>query len=98
MKNRISQTTLRECLCASLIRVSRGDELIIERRGKPLAALISVAKFELMTRLARRRALAVLKQQRGGTLTDAQATELGLEAQRWACRKPRRTARRRRAR
>lgn len=98
MTSQISETTLRNRLAAVLDRVSRGEELIVEYRGKPFAALIPAAKIELMRRLARRRALAVLKQQCDGTLTDAEATELGLEAQRWARRKPRRTARRRRAR
>ena len=37
-----------------------------------------------MRRFARRQALDVMEQQKGGTLTDDQAMALGLEAQRWA--------------
>lgn len=49
-----------------------------------LAVLIPAAKFDWRKRLARGRALAALKRQRGGPLTDTQAMELCLEAQRWA--------------
>jgi prevent-host-death family protein len=74
--------------------VTRGEEFIVQRRGKPVAALISAAKFDRTRRLARRHAFAVLKQQKGGPLTNAQATQLGVEARRWA-RKERRKACRR---
>jgi antitoxin (DNA-binding transcriptional repressor) of toxin-antitoxin stability system len=74
-------------LLCSPDRVSRGDEFVVARGGKLLAALIPAIKFEVMIRAARRRALASLKQPRVGTLTDTQAMELGLEAQRWARKK-----------
>lgn len=93
VKSRISQTTLRHRLAATLDRVSRGDEFVVARGGKPLAALIPALKFDVMDRAARRRALASLKQQRSGTLTDAQAMALGLKAQRRARRQRRRTRR-----
>ena len=70
----------------------RHDEFIIERKGKPLAALVPVERLEQMRRFARRHALEVLERQKGGTLTDEQALTLGLAAQRWArrqLRKPR---------
>ena len=62
----------------------RHDEFIIERRGKPLAALVPVERLEQMRRFAQRHALDVMAQQKGGALTDKQAMDLGLEAQRWA--------------
>jgi antitoxin (DNA-binding transcriptional repressor) of toxin-antitoxin stability system len=62
----------------------RDDEFIIERKGKPLAALVPVERLEQMRRFARRQALDLMERQKGGTLTDDQATELGSEAQRWA--------------
>lgn len=94
MKSKISETMLRNRLGAALDRVSRGDELTIHRRGRPLAVLISALKFDVMRRVARRHAFAALKRH-GGSLTDAQAMELGLEAQRWARKKRRPTVRRR---
>lgn len=62
----------------------RHDEFIIERKGKPLAALVPVERLEQMRRFARRHALDVMEQQKGAPLTDDEAMELGLEAQRWA--------------
>ena len=62
----------------------RHDEFIIERKGKPLAALVPVERLEQMRRFARRHALDVLTRQKGGALTEKQATALGVEAQRWA--------------
>jgi prevent-host-death family protein len=62
----------------------RHDEFIIERKGKPLAALVPVERLEQMRRFARRHALDVLERQKGSALTDEQAAALGLEAQRWA--------------
>jgi antitoxin (DNA-binding transcriptional repressor) of toxin-antitoxin stability system len=62
----------------------RHDEFVIERKGKPLAALVPVEKLEQMRRIARRDALAFLDQQTRGDLSDAAATELALAAQSWA--------------
>lgn len=62
----------------------RHDEFIIERKGKPLAALVPIERLEQMRRFARRHGLDVMQQQKGGAVSDDQATALGLEAQQWA--------------
>ena len=72
----------------------RHDEFIIERKGKPLAALVPVERLEQMRRFARRHALDFMAGQKDGSLTDQQAMELAREARRWA-RKPTRKPRRR---
>ena len=70
------------------------DEFIIERKGKPLAALVPVERLEQMRRFARTQALDFLEQQKGNELTDAQAADLALEAQAWARRPARKRTRR----
>ena len=62
----------------------RHDEFIIERKGKALAALVSVERLEQMRRFARRHALDVMEQQKGGALNDEQAMTVALKAQGWA--------------
>jgi prevent-host-death family protein len=62
----------------------RHDEFIIERKGKPLAALVPVERLEQMRRFARRHALEFMEQQQAAGLTDAQASELAADAKRWA--------------
>jgi prevent-host-death family protein len=62
----------------------RHDEFIIERKGKPLAALVPVERLEQMRRFARRHALEFMDRQQPGGLTDAQASELAADARRWA--------------
>jgi len=63
----------------------RHDEFIIERKGKPLAALVPVERLEQMRRFARRHALEFMaKQRQPGAITDPQASELAAEAKRWA--------------
>jgi prevent-host-death family protein len=85
MPEKVSTIEVRQRIGDMLNRVAlRHDEFIIERKGKPLAALVPVERLEQMRRFARRHALDVMEQQKGGTLTDDQAMELGLEAQRWA--------------
>lgn len=85
MADKVSTIEVRRRIGDMLNRVAlRHDEFIIERKGKPLAALVPVERLEQMRRFARRQALDVMEQQKGGTLSDAQAMELGLEAQRWA--------------
>jgi len=74
--------------------VLRNDEFIIERKGKPLAALVPVGRLEQMRRFARRQGLDFLEQQKNGPLTDGKAMDLALEAQRWARRRIRRPRRR----
>ena len=62
----------------------RQDEFIIERKGKPLAALVPVERLEQIRRFARRQALDFMEQQKGSSLTDTQAMEVARGAQRWA--------------
>ena len=62
----------------------RHDEFIIERRGKPLAALVPVERLEQMRRFARRHALEFMDRQKPSPLGDKQATELAAEAKLWA--------------
>jgi prevent-host-death family protein len=62
----------------------RHDEFIIERKGKPLAALVPVERLEQMRRFARRHALEFMDQQQPSALTDTQAAALAADAKRWA--------------
>ncbi len=90
MTGRVSTMEVRRRIGDMLNRVAlRHDEFIIERKGKPLAALVPVERLEQMRRFARRHALDVMEEQKGGTLNDDQAMQLGLEAQRWARRQQR---------
>jgi prevent-host-death family protein len=85
MTERISTLEVRQRLGDMLNRVAlRHDEFVIERKGKPLAALVPVEKLDQMRRIARRNALEFLAQQKGGVLTDAQASKTALAAQKWA--------------
>lgn len=94
MAERVSTIDVRQRIGDMLNRVSlRHDEFIIERKGKPLAALVPVERLEQMRRFARTQALDFLEQQKGTGLTDAQADELALDAQAWA-RRPARSRRR----
>jgi len=58
------------------------EELVIERKGKALAALVPLARLEQMRRFARRQALDFLDDQRGGSLGEERSMTLALEAQR----------------
>ena len=90
MTERVSTLDVRQRIGDLLNRVAlRRDEFIIERKGKALAALVPVERLEQMRQFARTQALEFLKQQTEGGLTDEQAGDLGLEAQRWARRRPR---------
>lgn len=92
MSEKVSTMDVRQRIGDMLNRVAlRHDEFIIERKGKPLAALVPVERLEQMRRFAQRHALDVMERQKGGAWTDDQAMELGLEAQRWA-RKQRKSA------
>src|SRR5438477_9103807 len=85
MTDKVSTNDVRRRLGDMLNRVAlRHDELVIERKGKPLAALVPVERLEQMRRFARRHALDFLQQQRGGPLANEPAMALALEAQRWA--------------
>ena len=85
MTDKVSTIDVRQRIGDLLNRVAlRNDEFIIERKGKALAALVPVERLEQMRRFARRHALDFLAQPQQGALTDKQASELALEAQRWA--------------
>jgi prevent-host-death family protein len=85
MAEKVSTLDVRQRIGDMLNRVSlRHDEFIIERKGKPLAALVPVERLEQMRQFARTQALDFLEQQKGGPLTDVQADKLALEAQAWA--------------
>lgn len=95
MATRVSTIDVRQRIGDLLNRVAlRNDEFVIERKGKALAALVSVARLEQMRRFAQRQALDFLEEQKGGALSDEQAMDLALEAQRWA-RRPAMSPRRR---
>lgn len=84
-RKRVSTLDVRQRIGDMLNRVAlRQDEFIIERKGKPLAALVSVERLEQIRRFARRHALEFLEQQRGTPLSDEEAMDLALRAQRWA--------------
>ncbi|MGH9163108.1 MAG: type II toxin-antitoxin system Phd/YefM family antitoxin [Vicinamibacteraceae bacterium] len=94
MQEKVSTIDVRQRIGDLLNRVAlRHDEFVIERKGKPLAALVPVERLAQMRRFARRQALDFMEAQAGGSLTDEEAMELALEAQRAA----RRSARRPRA-
>jgi prevent-host-death family protein len=80
----------------------RHDEFIIERKGQPLAALVPVERLEQMRRFARQHAREFLERQRGAAgeqLTEQEALDVALAAQKAARRQLRRaTPRRKRAR
>ena len=96
MTERVSTTDVRQRIGDMLNRVAlRHDEFIIERKGKPLAALVPVERLEQIRRIARRHALQFLDQQKSTPVSNEKAMNLALEAQGWArrqARKPRRRA------
>jgi prevent-host-death family protein len=94
MPEKVSTIDVRQRIGDMLNRVSlRHDEFIIERKGKPLAALVPVERLEQMRRFARTQALDFLERQKGSELTEAQAEDLALEAQAWARRRARKRTR-----
>ena len=85
MAEKVSTMDVRQRIGDMLNRVAlRQDEFIIERKGKPLAALVPVERLEQMRRFARRHALEFMDQQHPGALTDTQAAALATDAKRWA--------------
>lgn len=91
MTEKVSTLDVRQRIGDLLNRVSlRHDEFIIERKGKALAALVPVEKLEAMRLIARRHALEILQEQRGGGLTEKVAEDLAAEARTWARRGSRR--------
>ena len=94
MIEKISTVDVRQRIGDLLNRVAlRYDEFVIERKGKPLAALVPIERLEQMRRFARRHALGALEERKQSALSEEQALTIALEAQRSArkrSRKPRR--------
>ena len=80
MTERISTLEIRQRLGDILNRVAlRSDQFIIERKGKPMAAMVPVARLEQMERAARLQLLQVLERQ-PGALSQAEADRIATEA------------------
>jgi prevent-host-death family protein len=88
MSEKVSTMDVRARIGDMLNRVSlRHDEFIIERKGKPVAALVPVERLEQMRRFARAHALGFFERQKeasGNQLSDQEAMDIALEAQRAA--------------
>ena len=85
MIGKVSTVDLRQRIGDMLDRVARKhDEFVIERKGKPLAALVSIERLDQMRRYSRRQALEFLERPRSSALSDREAMELAIEAQTWA--------------
>jgi len=81
MKRRVSTLSVRHNLGEMLDRVAlRHDEYVIERKGKPLAALVPVERLEQMERAARVQLLSVLDRC-ASDLSSDEANDLALQAQ-----------------
>lgn len=81
MTEKLSTLEIRQRLGDILNRVAlRNDQFLIERKGKPLAALIPVEKLRQIERLARSRLLNLLERQNDQALTQGQADALANEA------------------
>jgi prevent-host-death family protein len=92
MTENVSTAHIRQRIGELLDRVAlRRDEFIIERKGKPMAALVSVERLEQLTRVARHELRDLLERQQASSLTDSDAAALAVKAQNWA----RRAAKRR---
>ena len=95
MTEKVSTIDVRQRIGDLLNRVAlRHDEFVIERKGKPLAALVPIERLEQMRRFARRHALELLEKQKQNTVSEEQALEIALEAQRSARRRARKPRRR----
>ena len=97
MAEKVSTIDVRQRIGDLLNRVAlRHDEFVIERKGKPLAALVPIERLEQMRRFARRHALEFLEERKQSTLTEDEALQVATEARRSArkrSRKPRRRTR-----
>ena len=92
---KVSTIDVRQRIGDLLNRVAlRHDEFVIERKGKPLAALVPVERLEQMRRFARRHALELLEEQKQSTASEEQALAIALEAQRSARKRARKRRRR----
>jgi prevent-host-death family protein len=93
MKRRISTLNVRQNLGDILNHVAlRHDEYVIERKGKPLAALVPVDRLQRMEEAARLHLLSVLDACESD-LSASEADTLALEAQRAVRRKKARPTR-----
>lgn len=85
----VSTLEIRQRLGDLLNRVAlRHDEFIIERKGKPLAAMVPVERLEQMQQAARMHLLSILARNSEG-ISQRQADELADEAKH-RTRRPRR--------
>jgi prevent-host-death family protein len=85
----VSTLEIRQRLGDLLNRVAlRHDQFLIERKGKPLAAMVPVERLEQMQQAARLHLLSVLNQKSEG-ITQRQADQLANEAKH-GTRRPRR--------
>lgn len=94
---RVSTLEMRKRLGELLDRVAlRHDQFVIERKGKPLAALVPPSELARLDLLARRYVLDVLERQKGGPLTQEQADRVADQAKHGSRRPKRRPRSRRR--
>lgn len=94
MSEKVSMLDVRQRLGDMLNRVAlRHEEFIIERKGKPLAALIPMYRLEQKREFARRQALAMMERQKGNSLSDEKVMRLANDAKR-AARRAKKRARR----
>lgn len=81
MTKTITPLDVRERLGDLLNRVARnGDEYIIRRKGKPLAAMVPVRTLDHIRRSARAFLLADLRRPRPASLSQREADRLANEA------------------
>jgi prevent-host-death family protein len=81
MRTTLSTLDLRQQLGGILDRVAlRHDQFVIERKGKPLAAVVPITKLEQMERFAREQALATLQRLPKATLSASNTMALADEA------------------
>ena len=82
MAIKISTLEMRQKLGDILNRVAiRHDEFVIERKGKPLAAMVPVEKMDQMRKAARLHLLDILqRQEKSETLTEEEAMSLANQA------------------
>ncbi len=96
MTEKISTMEVRARIGDLLNRVAlRHDEFIIERKGQPLAALVPIERLDQMRRFARQHALQFLELQKGASgeqLSEQEAMDTALEAQRAVRRRRRKSA------
>ena len=89
MTQRVTTLEIREKLGDYLNRVAlRHDQFIIERKGKPLAALVPIEKLRAIEEAAARELLELLKKSGTPGISEEEADRLANEAKH-AIRRPR---------